>query len=99
MAEAPNLIQVEIFGQTYSVRAGADPQYIEQLAAYVDSQMREVARASGAVDTVRIAVLASLNIADECFQARNSGQAGEHELHARAEKLAKTLARALDGAD
>jgi cell division protein ZapA len=98
-AEPPNLIQVEIFGQTYAVRAGADPKYIEQLAAYVDTQMREVAKASGAVDTMRIAVLASLNIADECFRAKNSGESGESELKQRAEKLAKTLSRVLDGTD
>jgi len=99
MAEASNLIHVEIFGQTYAVRAGADPQYLEQLAAYVDTQMREVAKGSGAVDTVRIAVLASLNIADELFLARASGQSGSHELNERAARLASALDRALNGAD
>ena len=34
-AEKPNQIQVEIFGQSYAVKAGADPGYVEQLAAYV----------------------------------------------------------------
>ena len=63
-------MHVEIFGQTYAVQAGADPGYVEQLAAYVDAQMREVSRAAGAVDSVRVAVLAALNIADECFRLR-----------------------------
>jgi cell division protein ZapA len=96
MSEAPNLVHVEIFGQTYAVRAGTDPKYIEQLASYVDGQMREVAKASGAVDTIRIAVLAALNIADEYFQARTGSQAGEVELRERAARLAKTLSQALD---
>jgi cell division protein ZapA len=99
MAEAPNLVHVEIFGQSYAVRAGADPKYLEQLAAYVDGQMREVARASGAVDSVRIAVLAALNIADEYHRARSGGQAGETELRERASQLAKRLSQALEGAE
>ena len=46
MAERPNTIQVEIFGQVYSVKAGKEPGYIEHIAAYVDAQMREVSRAA-----------------------------------------------------
>jgi cell division protein ZapA len=95
MAEAPNLVHVEIFGQTYAVRAGSDSAYIEKLARYVDEQMREVSRASGAVDSVRIAVLAALNIADECFQARAG--AGDGELKQRAARLVEALDQLLAG--
>jgi cell division protein ZapA len=70
MSDREDLVHVEIFGQTYAVRGGEDPAYVERLAAYVDEQMKEVSRASGAVDTVRIAVLAALNLADECFRLR-----------------------------
>src|SRR6266480_4150399 len=52
-------VHVEIFGQTYTVKAGADPGYVEELAAHVDAQMREVSRTAGAVDSVRVAVLAA----------------------------------------
>ena len=76
---------VEIFGQSYAVRAGKDPGYVHELAAYVDEQMREVSRASGVVDSVRIAVLAALNIADEFHRAR-----------ARAEELARQLGSVVD---
>jgi len=86
-AEKPNLVHVEIFGQTYTVRAGTDAGYVEKLAAYVDSQMMDVSRNAGAVDSVRIAVLAALNIADECFQLR---------AQAKAEVLARALGAALD---
>jgi cell division protein ZapA len=104
MAEAPNLIHVEIFGLTYTVRAGAEPGYVEQLAAYVDQQMREVSRASGAVDSVRIAVLAALNLADELFRLRDqTAQDGtverssaERQVKDRATRLARELGAALD---
>jgi cell division protein ZapA len=82
MAERPNTIQLEIFGQPYAVRAGQDPGYIEHLAAYVDAQMREVSRAAGAVDSMKIAVLAALNVTDELFKAKL-------EVHQASERLAK----------
>ena len=92
-AETPNLIHVEIFGQSYAVKAGADPGYVQQLAAYVDQQMREVGRSAGAVDSVRVAVLTALNIADECFRLRaGEGKKGD------AEQRAAALARELDAA-
>lgn len=77
MADKTNLVHVEIFGQTYAVKAGADPGYVEKLAALVDEQMKEVSRASGAVDSVRIAVLAALNIADECLRLRREVEEAE----------------------
>lgn len=92
----PNLVHVDIFGQTYTVRAGTDAGYVQKLAAYVDSQMIEVSRAAGAVDSVRIAVLAALNIADECFQLRAQEGEAERRAQAKAEVLARALGTALD---
>jgi cell division protein ZapA len=91
MADKPDLVHVEIFGQTYAVRGGADPGNVLRLAAFVDAQMQDVSRSSGAVDSVRVAVLAALNIADELFQAR--GQTGEAERHAREQATAEMGAR------
>ena len=94
--DQPNLVHVEIFGQTYTVRAGADAGYVESLAAYVDAQMREVSQNAGAVDSVRIAVLAALNIADEYFRLRAQEGESERRAQAKAEVLARALATALD---
>src|SRR5260370_6906866 len=57
-------VGVEIFDQAYNLR-GSDPEYILKLAEYVDAKMRAVAEATNTIDTVRLAVLAALNIADE----------------------------------
>jgi cell division protein ZapA len=94
-AEKPALIHVEIFGQSYAVRAGADPAYLQDIAAFVDAQMREVSRQAGAVDSVRIAVLAALNIADETFRLRAQVRDMEALAEARAGALARELQAAL----
>ena len=64
-------IGVEIYDQVYYLR-GTDLAYIEQLAGVVDGKMRAVAAHGGTVDSLRVAVLAALNIADEleCLRER-----------------------------
>ncbi len=94
MPDRPSLVQVEIFGQSYSLRAGEDPVYLEGLASFVDKHMKDVAQATGAVDSVRVAVLAALNISDELMQAKQaSGR--EAALGQRAAALASELEAAL----
>jgi cell division protein ZapA len=96
MADKPDLVHVQIFGQSYAVRGGAEPGYVERLAAYVDAQMQEVSRVPGTVDSLRIAVLAALNIADECFRAKANAAGGGSALEARAAGLARELEAALE---
>ncbi len=79
---------VEIFGQRLGVRADGDPSRLQELASFVDYRMREVADRSSSVDTVKIAVLTALNIADELFQERESDQdARQQQLEKKAERL------------
>ena len=59
-----NSVRVEIYDQAYNLR-GTDPEYIHQLAELVDTKMRAVASQTATVDSLRLAVLAALNIADE----------------------------------
>lgn len=92
MADKPNLVHVEIFGQTYALKAGADPGYVEALAAFVDGQMTDVSRSSSSVDSVRVAVLAALNIADEVFRLRREleeAQARPQSSAASDERIAR----------
>jgi cell division protein ZapA len=62
-------VAVEIYDQVYHLR-GIDPAYIEQLARVVDTKMRAVSALGNTVDSLRVAVLAALNIADELENLR-----------------------------
>lgn len=70
-------VVVDIYDQVYQLR-GTDPEYIEQLAAIVDGKMRAVSAHGATVDSLRVAVLAALNIADELLtlRARYEAMAG-----------------------
>lgn len=65
-----HLIQVEIYGQSYNLRGEGEAGYIQDLASYVDRKMREVSEATATVDSLKVAILAALNIADESRQGR-----------------------------
>jgi len=83
---------VEIFGQRLGLRADGDAARLQELASFVDSRMREVADRSSSVDTVKVAVLTALNIADELFQERETDQDVRHKrLEEQAERLVLKL--------
>ena len=73
MSRDANVVQVEIFGQIYNLRAEGDASDVQSLAAYVDGKMREVATQTKTVDSLRVAILAALNIADERRRAAGPG--------------------------
>ena len=62
-------VVVDIYDQVYQLR-GTDPQHIERLASIVDAKMRAVSAHGATVDSLRVAVLAALNIADELMTLR-----------------------------
>ncbi|SRR5581483_662304 len=83
-------VRVEIFDQAYNLR-GSDPEYILKLAEYVDAKMRAVAAATNTIDTVRLAVLAALNIADEYHLLRKKQDGKSTDYQKRAIQLANAL--------
>ena len=89
------MTQVEIFGQTYSVRAEGDSSYIHDLARFVDSRMKEVAEKTATVDTTKIAILAALNISDDLHQKERQRKDNPTDAVARAERLIRKLDDAL----
>jgi cell division protein ZapA len=85
-----NSVRVEIFDQAYNLR-GSDADYILKLAEYVDTKMRAVADQTHTVDTVRVAVLAALNIADEYHLLKRNQDNGTVEYLKRAQHLSDVL--------
>ncbi len=95
-------VSVDIYDQIYNLR-GTDPAYIERLAAIVDTKMRAVSAQGNTVDSLRVAVLAALNIADELCTARQrldsvagNLQTTQHSARTRATTLAHMLDEVLE---
>jgi cell division protein ZapA len=83
-------VRVEIFDQVYNLR-GSDADYIIRLAEYVDMKMRAVSEQTATVDSVRLAVLAAINIADEYHMLKRRQDTPSPDVRQRASKLAKAL--------
>jgi len=95
-------ISVDIYDQIYNLR-GTDPDYIERLAQTVDAKMRAVSAHGGTVDSLRVAVLAALNIADELAVLRQryetlagSVSQSQSTMRSRAGSLAGMLDEVLE---
>jgi len=89
------VVTVEINGQRYPIRSHLDAAYIAELAAYVDQKMSVAHRECPQGDSLKVAVLAALNIADECFRARDEDAMRRRTVNSRAEELEKVLDLAL----
>jgi len=89
-------MKVEIYDQSYNVNADGNEEYLQELASYVDGKMREIAAATRMVDSLKVAVLASLNIADELFALRDRQQQIEGPLRKRVEKCVALVEKALE---
>ena len=98
MEKSPKLVPVEIYGQTYNLRGEGDASYITGLAAFVDRKMREVSDHTATVDSLRVAILAALNIADEHFQLRTAEEEHHRTVTQRLGRLVEILDRDLSHA-
>jgi|SRR6478672_4164518 cell division protein ZapA len=95
MSEHGRVIPVEIHGQRYPIRSALDPVYVARLASYLDEKMRAAADSTPTGDTLRLAIIAALNITDELLRCRDSESARDGELAERAGELERLLDRVL----
>ena len=89
-------MKVDIFGQPYNLSVEENEEYLRELAAYVDAKMRAVSQAAQTVDTVKVAVLAAINIADELFLARQRQQQLQGPLRERVQKCVTLVEQAIE---
>lgn len=90
-----NVVRVEIFGKTYTIRGEEDRAYIEHVAEYVDGKMRALQEKLPSASVSNVAVLTSLHIADELFKERQDRDDLSNFVQARATQLASSLEEVL----
>ena len=91
----PKVVHVEVHGQKYPIRTSLDPQYVEELAQFVESRMALALRSSPSSDAVGLAILTALNITDEYFRARTALSNDSGSVTARAAELERIVDQAL----
>jgi len=92
-------IRVEIYNQTYNIRSDGDNDYIIKLAEFVDTKMREIASGTLTVDSLKVAILAALHIADEFHRLESDLEQNDKQLATRSAECADMLDRFLKQKD
>ncbi len=87
----PPTIRVEIYNQTYNIRSDGDTEYIIQLAEFVDSRMREISSGTLTVDSLKVAILAALHVADELHRLKHLHEQADAQLATRSSECSEML--------
>lgn len=88
-------IRVEIYNQTYNIRSDGDSEYISELAEFVDNRMREISSGTLTVDSLKVAILAALHIADELHRLKKAHEQADSQLASRSSECSEMLDRVL----
>src|SRR5438128_11093624 len=88
-------IRVEIYNQTYNIRSDGDSEYISRLAEFVDGRMREISSGTLTVDSLKVAILAALHIADELHRLKHVHEQADAQLATRSAECVEMLDRLL----
>jgi cell division protein ZapA len=91
MVKKPDGIRVVIYDQEYSMRGDLDEEYIQQLAQYLDAKMRSIAARTRTVDSLRVAILAAMNVADEYHQLKAKYEETTQEVDQKVEEYTGVL--------
>src|SRR6266550_9007181 len=92
---APPIIRVEIYNQTYNIRSDGDSEYLTKLADFVDGRMREISSGTLTVDSLKVAILAALHIADELHRLKETHEEADAQLATRSTECAEMLDKLL----
>ena len=91
--------KIQIYGKTYSLKSSSSEVDAEEVAAYVDSRMKELANARSKTSTLDLAILAALNIAQELMELKNQAGAKEEAEGEKLRQLVEALDKELQGID
>ena len=95
MAKDAEGIRVVIYDQEYFVRGDLNEEYIQKLAKYLDVKMRAIAGRTRTVDSLRVAVLAALNVADEYHQVKAKYEETTKRVDEKVDECSRMLDRFL----
>ncbi len=74
-------------GRSYTLATDEPEEHVRQVARYVDEKLKEFSEGRKFLSLQDVAILASLNIAGELFQARREGERLSREVEERTVRI------------
>jgi cell division protein ZapA len=91
------LVEIKVFGQTYTVKTDAEEDHIQEVARYVNEKMGEVLKKTRSVSTLNVAILTALNIADDLLREKEKRIALLQEVESKSKELVEKIDIKLSG--
>jgi cell division protein ZapA len=91
MNDEGNVLKVNIYGTEYPIKGTTDTEYIRQVAEYVDSKMRDIDQSTSVKSSLKVAILAAINIADELFREREEKRSLTQGFEEKISHLSKLI--------
>jgi cell division protein ZapA len=85
------LVEIKVFGQTYTVKTDAEEDHIQAVAQYVNEKISEVLKKTRSVSSLNVAILTALNIADDLLREKEKRRALLHEIESKSRDLAEKI--------
>jgi len=62
--------EVEILGDTYTIKGDESSEYIAELANYVDQELKEIREYNSSVSKMRLMILGMMNFANKLYKSK-----------------------------
>ena len=85
------MAKIQIYGKSYSLKSSSDQMSMEEVAAYVDAKMRELAEVRSKTSSADLAVLAALNIAQELMELQKQTNTNDKTHEEKIGRMLKAL--------
>jgi cell division protein ZapA len=84
-------VEVQILGQSYSVKTDQDAEYIKKIAQYVDGKLKEIYSTAPNVNQTKASIMVALGIADELFKLRIEQESFDKMIEEKTKMLSSLL--------
>ena len=81
--------EVSILNQKFVIKSEAEERYVNRVSDYVSEKMHDITTNSKSISSLRVAILAALNIADDYFKLKEKSK---ERFHKTEEKLKDLIA-------
>ncbi len=89
--EQERLVEIKVFGQTYTVKSDAEEEHVQEVARFVNQKMEDVLKKTRSVSTLNVAILTALNIADDLLKERKRNSALFEEVQIKSKDLVEKI--------
>ncbi|MDD5774117.1 MAG: cell division protein ZapA [bacterium] len=96
MEEIKKGTTVDIYGSEYTIKGKESPEYIREIAGYVNKKMEDLSKKSALISPQKIAILSAVNITDEYFKLKSEKQGNKSLIREKSRSIYKLVCEEID---